>query len=90
VHIETGDYIGFMGKEMLVSCKELDKAAEELLVKMGVDTGEVYMVTAFTGTDAPADVIETLEAYMAENYPDVEFYTVEGGQEVYPFIFVAE
>ncbi|MBR5446671.1 MAG: DAK2 domain-containing protein [Clostridia bacterium] len=90
VHIETGDYIGFMGKEMLVSRKDLAQAAEELLVKMGVDTGEVYMVTAFTGMDAPADVIEALETYMAETFPDVEFYTVAGGQEVYPFLFVAE
>jgi len=90
VHIETGDFIGFMGKEMLVSRKTLGDAAKELLLKLGVDTGEVYMVTAFTGTDASQDVIDDLQAYMEENYPDVEFYTVAGGQEVYPFIFVVE
>lgn len=90
VHIENGDYIGFVGKEMLVSRKELTEAAEELLVKMGLDTGDVYMVTAFTGSDAPADAVDALQSFMEENYPDVEFYTVEGGQEVYPFIFVVE
>lgn len=90
VHIETGDFIGFMGKEMLVSRKELADAAEELLLKMGLDTGEVYMVTAFTGSEAPAETVDALTDWMAENYPDVEFYTVEGGQEVYPFIFVVE
>ena len=90
VHIETGDFIGFMGKEMLVSRKELADAAEELLIKMGLDTGEVYMVTAFTGSEAPAETVDALTDWMAENYPDVEFYTVEGGQEVYPFIFVVE
>ncbi len=90
VHIETGDFIGFMGKEMLVSRKELADAAEELLIKMGLDAGDVYMVTAFTGSEAPADTMEALTDWMAENYPDVEFYTVEGGQEVYPFIFVVE
>ena len=90
VHIENGDYIGFVGKEMLVSRKELSDAAEELLVKMGLDTGDVYMVTAFTGSDAPADAVDALQSFMEENYPDVEFYTVEGGQEVYPFIFVVE
>ncbi len=90
VHIENGDYIGFVGKEMLVSRKELTEAAEELLVKMGLDTGDVYMVTAFTGSDAPADAVDALQSFMEENYPDVEFYTVDGGQEVYPFIFVVE
>ncbi|MBQ8641856.1 MAG: DAK2 domain-containing protein [Clostridia bacterium] len=90
VHIENGDYIGFMGKEMLVSCKDLNDAARELLCKMGLDSGEVYMVTAFTGSEAPADAVGALQTYMEENYPDVEFYTVEGGQEVYPFIFVVE
>ena len=90
VHIETGDFIGFMGKEMLVFRKELADAAEELLIKMGLDTGEVYMVTAFTGSEAPAETVDALTDWMAENYPDVEFYTVEGGQEVYPFIFVVE
>jgi len=90
VHIETGDYIGFMGKEMLVSCKNLRDAARELLIKMGLDTGDVYMVTAFTGSDASAEEIDALQSFMEENYPDVEFYTVEGGQEVYPFIFVVE
>ena len=90
VHIETGDYIGFMGKEMLVSCKNLHDAARELLIKMGLDTGDVYMVTAFTGSDASAEEIDALQSFMEENYPDVEFYTVEGEQEVYPFIFVVE
>ncbi len=90
VHIENGDYIGFVGKEMLVSCKDLTKAACELLLKMGLDSGDMYLVTAFVGSDAPAEAVEALTAYMEENHPDVEFYTVEGGQEVYPFLFVTE
>ena len=28
--------------------------------------------------------------YTSEKYPDVEVYLAEGGQDVYPFIFVAE
>jgi hypothetical protein len=27
---------------------------------------------------------------MNNNYPDVEAYFIDGGQEVYPFLFVAE
>lgn len=90
VHIECGDYIGFMGKEMLVSCKDLSDAAVKLLGKMGLDDGEVYLVTAFVGKDTTAEELADLEKYMAENHPDVEFYTVQGEQEVYPYIFVVE
>lgn len=90
VHIETGDFIGFMGKEMLVSRKDVLEAAKELLSKMGLDTGDVYVVTAFQGVDVTDEQAAALAQYMEETYPDVEFYTVDGEQEVYPFLFVAE
>lgn len=90
VHIECGDYIGFVGKEMLVSCKDLSEAAEKLLGKMGLDDGDVYIVTAFIGKDTSDSALEKLKKFMEEKHPDVEFYTVNGEQEVYPFIFVVE
>lgn len=88
VHIECGDYIGFVGKEMKVSRKDKVGAATELLEKMGI--AERYLITTFVGTDALTEDITELESWVAENYPDVEFYTADGGQEVYPFIFVVE
>ena len=88
VHIERGDYIGFVGKEMMVSCKDKVTAAKELLQKMNMD--ERYLVTAFAGKDAGADEIGELESWIGEAFPDVEFYVVDGGQDVYPFIFVVE
>ena len=88
VHIECGDYIGFVGKEMMVSCKDKGTAAKELLEKMGI--ADSYLVTAFVGKDAESTDIEELESWVSETYPDVEFYTADGGQDVYPFIFVVE
>ena len=88
VHIECGDYIGFVGKEMMVSCKNKVEAAKELLEKMGA--ADSYIVTAFAGHEAEEAEIAELEAWIGETYPDVEFYTTNGGQDVYPFIFVVE
>lgn len=88
VHIESGDFIGFVGKSMKVSCKEMTVAATSLLEKMFEN--EAYLVTAFVGKDASSDDIAAVEDWISENYPDIEFYTVEGGQDVYPFIFVVE
>jgi len=88
VHIENGDFIGFVGKSMKVSCKTLQQAARELLTKMSED--EVYLITAFVGKDASPEDVQALEAWIGETYPDAEFYTVDGGQDVYPLIFVVE
>ncbi len=88
VHIKSGDFIGFVGKEMKVSCKDMLEAATELLDKMlGDDT---YLVTAFIGKDANDDDTAAIEEWLAEKNPDIEFYTSDGGQDVYPFIFVVE
>ncbi len=88
VTIENGDYIGFVGKEMLVSCKEMLDAATELLTKM-IDEDK-FIVTAFFGKDADDDVRAAVEDFVSENFPDVEFYGVDGAQDVYPFIFAVE
>jgi len=88
VHIENGDYIGFVGKEMMVSEKEMTESAKKLLSKMC--TEDTYLVTAFTGKDCTFEDVDTLGEWIEENYPDVEFYAVDGGQDVYPFIFVVE
>ncbi len=88
VHIQAGDYIGFVGKEMLVSEKSKVDAAKQLIEKMSEN--EIYLISAFLGKDAEPSDIEALEAWLSEKYPDVEFYTVDGGQDVYPFIFVVE
>ncbi len=90
VHIESGDYIGFVGKEMLVSRKNKLFAAKDLLKKMGLDSGEICLITAFMGKDTGSSELKALESFIAEEYPDIELYTVDGGQPVYPFIFVVE
>ncbi len=88
VRIKSGDFIGFVGKEMKVSCKRMIDAACKLLDKMLSE--DTYLVTAFIGKDASEDDTAAIEEWLAEKYPDVEFYTSDGGQDVYPFIFVVE
>ena len=87
VHIEDGDFIGFVGKHMLVSEKECLAAARTLSDKM---LDGKYLLTAFTGKTANEADTEALQAYLAEVHADVECYFIEGGQDVYPYIFIAE
>ena len=86
--IAKNDFIGFVGKSMKVSCKKMTDAATSLLSKMLGD--EAYLITAFVGKDASSDDVAVLEDWIGETYPDVEFYTVDGGQDVYDYIIILE
>ena len=88
VQIKNGDFIGFVGKQMLTSNAKKEDTAHALLDSMMSE--ERYMLTVFFGKDNTEAEKEELQAYVAEKYADVEAYFIDGGQDVYPFIFVAE
>ncbi|MBQ8290216.1 MAG: DAK2 domain-containing protein [Clostridia bacterium] len=87
IHITQGDFIGIVDKEIVVSEASMLSASEALLDKL---LDGKYMLTAFIGKDATATDRQTLEGYLQEKHPEVEFYFTEGLQDIYPFIFVAE
>ncbi len=89
VEIHNGDFIGFVGKEMLVSEASEAEAACGLLKHM-LENGTCYVVTAFVGQGVDPAASAAVETYMQTNHPTVELYLTDGGQDVYPFIFVAE
>jgi dihydroxyacetone kinase-like predicted kinase len=73
---------------MYVSEADMNEAAAKLLAHMIDD--EKFMVTVFCGKDSTQEQRETLEARLEEEYPEVEVYFIEGGQDVYPYIFIVE
>ena len=87
--VNNGDTIGIIEKEIVVSESERLEAAKKLVAKLLEDDGK-FMITAFTGTDSDTEECSALEEYLRTAYPSAEIYFVEGGQEVYPYIFVAE
>lgn len=89
VEIREGEYIGFIGKRMVTSKKELADAAKALIDTL-LEGDDKYLLTAFRGNGLSAEVASELEAYIEERYGDVEYYFLDGGQDVYPLIFVAE
>ena len=87
VHIKNGDTIGIIEKEVVVSAKERLKAAE-ILADMMLDGR--YMLTVFCGKDATEDEQTTLTELINAKRPDAEVYFIPAGQDIYPYIFVAE
>ncbi len=89
VHINMGDTIGIVDKEIVVSEGERFEAVKKL-ASILLDKEDKFMLTVFNGKDYNADECTALSEFLAEKYPSAEVYFVDGGQEVYPYIFVAE
>ena len=89
VHITEGDTIGVIAKEIVVSCPERKEATYSLIDKIFEDESK-FMITIFYGVDASEEDRAELEAYIAEKHPSVEAYFIDGKQEIYPYLIVAE
>ena len=84
-----GDTIGVIEKEIVLSVKDRLEAAKSLSAKL-LEMPEKFMLTVFRGVDGTDAECHALENFCKENYPASEVYFIDGGQEVYPFVFVAE
>lgn len=89
VHINNGDTIGIIDKEIVLSCPERAEAASKLAAML-LEIPDKFMLTVFCGQDADVDERAQLEASLNEKYSSAEIYFIDGGQEIYPYIFVAE
>jgi dihydroxyacetone kinase-like predicted kinase len=89
VQIHDGDFIGFVGKRMLVSEPELTAATVALCDKM-LEGGDKFMLSIFTGKAATEQDTAAIEAQLKATHGDVEVYFIEGSQDVYPYIIIAE
>lgn len=88
VEIKKDDYLGFSDKEMLCDHQNRLDCAYELLEKL--DISEKYFLVTFYGKDMKDEERRSFESFIAEKYPELEFYGVDGGQDVYDFVFVLE
>ena len=88
VTIKNGDTIGIIGKEIILSNPDQHAAALSLTEK--ILEGDKFMLTVFCGKDATPEQQSALQADIQKTYPAVESYFIDGGQDIYPFIFVAE
>ena len=89
VHINNGDTIGIIDKEIVLSNADRGVAAKNLATKL-LSMEDKFMLTVFVGVDTTEEEKAELEKYLQETHPEAEVYFIDGGQEIYPYIFVAE
>ena len=88
IDVKNGDTIGIVDKEIVVSDPDKAEAAFALASKLIGD--ERFMLTVFCGKDTTPGECMLLTDKLRELHPDTEIYTIDAGQEIYPYIFVAE
>ncbi len=89
IHINNGDTIGIIGKDIVVSDADRELSVLGLVAKL-VEEQEKYMLTVFFGKDSVEEERNSISARIVEKYPSLEVYFIDGGQEIAPYIFVAE
>lgn len=86
--IKTNDWLGFSKKTIL--SVEKDKVAAATALLDSIDKTGKEVIIAIAGKDATAEELTAVHDYAAKNFPMVEFYEVDGGQDIYSFIFAVE
>lgn len=88
VEVRKGDFIGFAGKTMLCATSDRVSAACALLERM--DLSDKQVIIAICGKDTSEQELAAVRDYAAVHFADMEWYELDGKQEVYSFIFAVE
>ena len=89
VQIAKGDTIGIIEKEIVISESDKMNAVYGMAMQL-LGNFNKFMLSIFCGKDTTEDEQEKLKTYIEKNYPGTEVYFIDGGQDIYPYIFVAE
>ena len=88
VEVKSGDYIGFVGDDIMSDSANINEAAKMLLDK--IDVKNHGLVLMFVGEGANEGDAEHLVDYITDKYPETEVINIEGGQPVFDYMFVLE
>ena len=88
VEVKSGDYIGFVGDDIMSDSADINEAAEKLLDKINIKNHGLVLM--FIGEDANENDAARLVDYITAQNPETEVITVDGGQPVFDYMFVLE
>jgi hypothetical protein len=86
--IKTGDYMGIDDEGIKAVGTDIDTVIDELVKAMADEDSELLSV--YYGEDVSAEAAASLEAKLAESFPDYEIELHEGGQPVYYYLISLE
>ncbi len=87
IRVHKGDYIGFVGKEILSAVPNRRGAAIAMCDKIDWTNHEICILIA--GIDSTQDEVEDIKRHI-EATQSVEVYCIEGRQDIYSYILIVE
>lgn len=87
--VKKGDFMGISGKNLLSTSPDKVTATVKA-IKSVADIEDKELLTVFIGSDVTAEEKQSLEFSIAENFPDIEYCSYDGGQSVYSFLICLE
>jgi len=84
----AGDYIGFVGKELLAASSYRLEAVIGTIDALNFSKYEICILIC--GKDGTDEEMQKISAYINEHHKGKEFYAINGGQEVYDYIIIVE
>ena len=86
--VHAGDYIGFVGKDIIASQKDRFQTACETIGKLHVTGFDIGIL--IYGSNVDETEAKELERCLASAHPGMETYVTCGMQEVYDYILILE
>lgn len=87
-NIKEGEYLGIIGKEICDNSKDIINCAVNTSENMELDEHGVLMIIA--GKDAKEEETSKIEESIKKAHPFTEVAVSLGGQDVYPYLLIAE
>ena len=88
ISVKSDDFIGFTNKKVLSSNQNKVLALYDMTKALGLDEKDI--VTVIYGADVSDKEKEEVRLLYQEKNSNVEFYEIDGNQEVYDFIAILE
>ncbi len=86
VNVKKGDTVGIIDRKIVVSSKSDDYVTSEIGNKLLSDK---ELLTVFYGNGKTKNDAEKLISILKEKNPNKDIYSFFGGQEIYPYVFLA-
>lgn len=86
--VHAGEYIGFVGKEIIAAKEKRFDAACTTIDKLNLKNYDICIL--IRGKDTDAAEAAQLENYIGSRYPCEEVYRIDGMQEIYDYILILE
>lgn len=86
--VHSGEYIGFVGKDILADDYSRYEATCKTIDKLGIDHADLCMI--IYGKDADEEEAERIQSYVNSTYPGKEAFTYNGKQDIYDYIIILQ